>query len=134
MKVRVLFFAEARAVVGLSEKSLVLQEGNSVSELTAALVRLHPALEAVMKTAMVAVNQITSQTRLDHPHQTEGCLDFRLQRWSVTRNADRLNPKFDRVGWEPLAGEGSTADATERRGPDAVSWNTYHPVACIFIT
>jgi molybdopterin synthase catalytic subunit len=57
VRVRVLFFARAREVAGVSEAELSLPDGAGTAALEAALVAAHPGLASVLESCVLAVNQ-----------------------------------------------------------------------------
>lgn len=62
--VKVLFFAKAREVVGMSEENIQLHEAAAHAEaLVQELVRRHPGLASVLQTCVLAVNQEYVQLR-----------------------------------------------------------------------
>lgn len=57
MQIKVLLFAQCADVVGSREKMVELAEGCVLKDLMDALVREHPGLEPIRKSAMVSLNQ-----------------------------------------------------------------------------
>jgi molybdopterin converting factor subunit 1 len=57
MKVQVLFFAKSREVTGCAQCSLELQDGASTLDLQQKLFSAWPALQGVMQTCVLALNQ-----------------------------------------------------------------------------
>ena len=57
MRLKVLFFARSREIVGASELALELGDGATTSTLLERLLREHPGLQEVMRACVFAVNQ-----------------------------------------------------------------------------
>jgi molybdopterin converting factor subunit 1 len=57
MKVKVLFFASCREIVGERQAEIELSDGATVSDLVDRIASEHPRFGDVAKTAMVSVNQ-----------------------------------------------------------------------------
>ena len=57
MKVRVLFFATCREIVGAREAVIEIDEGSTVSDLVANLAAAHPRFGEVKRGLMVSVGQ-----------------------------------------------------------------------------
>ena len=57
MEIKVLYFASAREARGKREERVTLAEGATTETLIAALLELCPALTAVMRTAVLALNE-----------------------------------------------------------------------------
>mmetsp|Transcript_4616 Transcript_4616/g.9986 ORF Transcript_4616/g.9986 Transcript_4616/m.9986 type:complete len:84 (+) Transcript_4616:119-370(+) len=57
MRIKLLFFAKSREVVGKSEEDINVEEGATTVELRAKLIAKYPGLESVMKTCVFALNQ-----------------------------------------------------------------------------
>jgi molybdopterin converting factor small subunit len=58
LTVRVLFFAKGREVAGTSEQTLQLHPGATTEDLIIAVVAQHPGLSSVLKTCVLAHNQV----------------------------------------------------------------------------
>jgi molybdopterin converting factor small subunit len=56
MKIRVLYFAAAREIVGRRDESVAVRDGTSVGELSAELIRLHPPLRRLGRSVRFSVN------------------------------------------------------------------------------
>ena len=56
MKVKALYFASARDFASTAAETLSVPEGSSVEDLVQAALKLHPRLEAVMKSTKLSVN------------------------------------------------------------------------------
>ncbi len=56
IKVKVLFFAKSREVVGKSELSYDVESKTTVKELIASVVKTYPALEPVLTSAVLSLN------------------------------------------------------------------------------
>jgi len=57
MKVKVMFFAKSREVAGCSECVVEMEDGAQTRDLLMKLYAQYPALETVMKSCVLAVNQ-----------------------------------------------------------------------------
>ena len=57
MKVKVLYFASCREIVGERQAEMELSEGATVSDLVTQVASEHPRFQELAKTAMVSVNQ-----------------------------------------------------------------------------
>jgi molybdopterin converting factor subunit 1 len=67
MIVSVLFFAKSRESTGCAQRSFELREGASTLDLQQVLYATFPALQGVMKTCVLAVNQEYIQLGDSHP-------------------------------------------------------------------
>jgi molybdopterin converting factor subunit 1 len=57
MQIRVLFFASCADIVGHREQTVELAEGSVLDDLMDAVIREHPRLEPIRKSAMISLNQ-----------------------------------------------------------------------------
>lgn len=57
MQVKILYFATFRSLTGYREEVLTLQEGATLQELLGGLVELHPAIQASLPSAILAINR-----------------------------------------------------------------------------
>ena len=57
MQVKILYFATFRSLTGYREEVLTLQEGATLQELLGCLVELHPAIQASLPSAILAINR-----------------------------------------------------------------------------
>lgn len=56
MLVKVLYFASAQGLANLKSEDVRLDEGSTVSDVEAAVLRLHPALKSIASTIRYSVN------------------------------------------------------------------------------
>jgi molybdopterin converting factor subunit 1 len=65
MKVKVLFFATIRDIVGEKEIEITLPEGSQVRDLKTALIERYPQAEQAMPTMLTSVNHVFSDGKTE---------------------------------------------------------------------